>query len=320
MPGKLHVFAWLFRIVRDRWGNMVFMLVFFIMVCIILITYIICIKMQLGSIRKQLHQRRKEEASNPVLIEIRDKSLVLMTAELNKTLRSETALRVSQEIKEHEFKQLITNISHDIRTPLAVMKGYLQLLQKSGFNDNSREYLEICISHTDRMEKRIQQFFEYSYWSGMDEEIILQRVNITNLVTEVMTDFIPVFEKNNIRMKLDNTKVYFGMADKEMLLRIMQNLLKNSLQYAAGDVEVSILKPDNNQFLQVQVSNPVKEGYSLDASKVFNRFYVGNEERNHSTGLGLSIVKLLVERMGGEVFARMDGELFCTGFMLPSAG
>lgn len=300
----------------DRWDDMVFVLVFFIMICIILIIYIVCIKLQLDSIRKQLCQRREEEASNPVLIEIRDKSLVLMTAELNKTLRQETALRVSQEIKEHEFKQLITNISHDIRTPLAVMKGYLQLLQKAWLDGTSREYLKICISHTVEMEKRIQQFFEYSYWSGMEEETELKRVNITNLVTEVMTDFIPMFEKNNIRMKLKDTKVYFGMADKELLLRIMQNLLKNSLQYTAGDVEVSILKPDNGPFLHVQVRNLVKEGCCLDASKVFNRFYVGNEERNHSTGLGLSIVKLLVERMGGEVFAQMDGEMFCTGFTL----
>lgn len=298
---------------------MVFILVFLIIFCIILITYIVCIKLQLASIRKQLRQRRKEEASNPVLIEIKDKSLVLVTAELNKTLRQETALRVSQEIKEHEFKQLITNISHDIRTPLAVMKGYLQLLKKAGLDGSNMEYLEICMSHAGRMEKRIQQFFEYAYWSGMDDEISLQRVNITNLVTEVMTDFIPAFEENNVRMKLDNTEVYFVMADKELLLRVMHNLLKNSLQYTAGDVEVSILKPDNSLFLQVKVRNLVKEGCSLDASKVFNRFYVGNKERNHSTGLGLSIVRLLVERMGGEVFAQMDGEIFCIGFMLPSA-
>ena len=67
--------------------------------------------------------------------------------------------KVSQEIKEHEFKQFITNISHDIRTPLAVMKGYLQLLRKAGIYGSSKEYLEICISHTNEMEKRVQQFF-----------------------------------------------------------------------------------------------------------------------------------------------------------------
>ncbi len=114
----------------------------------------------------------------------------------------------------------------------------------AGIYDSSKEYLEICISHTNEMEKRVQQFFEYSYWSGMEEDVELQRINITNLV---------------------------------------------------------------------------KDGCGIDASKVFNRFYVGNEERNHSTGLGLSIVKLLVERMGGEVFAQMDGGMFCIGFTLLSA-
>ena len=70
---------------------------------------------------------------------------------------------------------------------------------------------------------------------------------------------------------------------------------------------------------RINITNLVKDGCGIDASKVFNLFYVGNEERNHSTGLGLSIVKLLAERMGGEVFAQMDGGMFYIGFTLLSA-
>lgn len=89
------------------------------------------------------------------------------------------------------------------------------------------------------------------------------------------------------------------MADKELLKQIMQNLLKNSLQHAAGDVKVSINGMDKKTFLEILVQNPV-----------------GNEERNSVAGLGLSIVKMLVEHMGGEVFAQIEDGIFCTGFTI----
>lgn len=298
---------------------MIFIL-FLIIICIILIIYIFCIKMQLCSIKKQLDKRRENEASNPVLIEINDKSINKMAASLNKTLRQEAALRVSQEIKEQEFKLLITNISHDIRTPLAVIKGYLQLMQKTDMDNKCREYLETCLLHTSSMEKIIQQFFEYSYWSGMEKDINITKINITNLVTDVMADFIPVFEKNNIKMEFTDTGIYFGMADKEMLIRIMQNLLRNSIQHADGDVRVLIVPEKERPFIKISVENPVVKDCNVDISQVFNRFYVGKKERNHSTGLGLSIVKMLVERMGGEVYADMEEGVFKTGFTIKKAG
>ncbi|MCX4326814.1 MAG: HAMP domain-containing sensor histidine kinase [Lachnospiraceae bacterium] len=295
---------------------MVLAFVIILIICIILIIYIVCIELQLNSIKKQLDRRRENEASNPVLLEIRDKGIEEMTVSLNKTLRREAALRVSQEIKEQEFKKLITNISHDIRTPLAVMKGYLQLMRKTEMDGAGREYLEICLNHTSAMEKIIKQFFEYSYWSGMEEKITLKKVNITNLVTEVMTDFIPEFEKNNMVMELESTGTYFGMADKELLMRIMQNLLKNSLRYSEGNVKVSIMSMREKPFLEISVKNPAGRDCNIDTSQVFNRFYVGKEERNHSTGLGLSIVKMLVERMGGEVYAHIEDGIFCIGFTI----
>ncbi len=295
---------------------MVIALICTIIICIILIIYIICIKMQLGGIKSQLDKRREEEASNPVIISIKDKSIEEMTVSLNKTLRQENALRVSQEIKEQEFKNLVTNISHDIRTPLAVMKGYLQLMGRTEIDKTTREYLEICLKHASGMEKIIKQFFEYSYWAGIEEEIPLHKTNITNLVTEVMADFIPVFEENNLKMEFEDTGIYYGMADKELLRRIMQNLLRNSLQHAAGNVKVYINNIDKKPLLEISVQNPVGKEYTIDAKQVFNRFYVGKQERNNSTGLGLSIVKMLVEHMGGEVSAQVEGDIFQINFTI----
>ena len=96
----------------------------------------------------------------------------------------------------------------------------------------------------------------------------------------------------------------------------MQNLLKNCLNYGKGEVSVFIGEAEDKDKIQVCVKNQIAPGKTLDADKVFQRFYVGDPSRNQSTGLGLSIVKLLVEKMQGEVFARNEGGVFCIGFLL----
>lgn len=287
--------------------------------CIFLIIYIFCTRWQLNKIKQQLDRRREEGASNPVSLEINNKAISGLTVSINETLRQESALRVSQEIKEREFKDLVANISHDLRTPLTVINGYLQLLNKNGLDKTSSGYLEVCLRHTNEMEKRLQQFLEYSYWAGRDEKIALHRVNVTNLITDVMAGFVPVFEENNIAMQLEDTTIYYGLADEGLLQRIMQNLLKNGLQYATGDVSVCIARDETRHRLNITVSNPVSKDCHLDTSKVFNRFYTGNAERNHSTGLGLSIVKLLAGHMGGGVYAELKENIFCAGFYIQLA-
>lgn len=310
-------------------------------VCAILIIYLMGIKLQLQSIKGQLERRNKDQSKSLVLLELQDKDLNGLTVALNETLKQESDLRVSQEIQEREFKNLVTNISHDLRTPLTVMKGYLQLLARCELDENSREYLNICFRHTDELERRIRQFFEYSYWMNQEEHIALHTVNVTNLIMDTMTDFIPVFEEKGISMKLENEVVCKGLGDEELLKRIMQNILKNCLQYASGEVTVSISasndpksclhnlgdchegflteeKKNENGKIKISVANLVAENCSIDADKVFQRFYVGNTERNQSTGLGLSIVKLLVEKMQGEVFAGQDGKVFYVGFLIPA--
>lgn len=292
--------------------------------CTGLIAYLIGMKLQLRNLKAQLERRKKEQTEALLTLEMQDRDLRDMTVVLNQTLKQESDFRKGQSIQENEFKNLITNISHDLRTPLTVMKGYLQLLEHCEMDETGREYLTTCFRHTDELERRIRQFFEYSYWSNQEQEIMLHPVNVTNLVVDAMTDFIPVFEEKGIPMQLENDTIYKGLGEEELLKRVMQNLLKNCLQYATGGVTVSITresvagpeKSNARERLRVCVGNPVAEDSLLDAAQVFQRFYVGNEARNQSTGLGLSIVKVLVEKMGGEVFAERDGNWFCTGFYL----
>lgn len=294
---------------------------------IIFIIYFIGLKLQLRSLRRQLESRISAPVKKPLAIEMQDNDLMAVTAALNQIFRQDEKFRQLQKRNENEYKDLITNISHDLRTPLTVLKGYLQLLERCEIDDAGKNYLSVCFRHTDELERRIRQFFEYSYWMNQEPEPQLKILNVTNLITNIMTDFIPMFEEKGLTMRLSPGAICKGLAEEELLQRVMQNLLKNCLQYSVGEVVVSITQDTNlpvhlphnhtpGDFICICVQNPIAEDSELDPHKVFQRFYVERQERNQSTGLGLSIVKLLVEKMQGEVFAIRDKNLLRIGFYL----
>lgn len=294
---------------------------------IVFILYFVGLKLQLRNLRRQLQFRVSAPVKKPLALEMRDNDLTALTAILNQIFRQDEEFRRNQNINEEEYKELITNISHDLRTPLTVLKGYLQLLERCEIDDTGRKYLAVCFRHTDELEQRIRQFFEYSCWMNQDYELQLKIINVTNIIVDTMTDFIPVFEEKGLTMRLEQETICKGLADEELLRRVMQNLLKNCLQYSVGEVVVSIARdadmhmvsPKNHvakERIRICVQNPLAEDSELDCTKIFQRFYVERRERNHSTGLGLSIVKLLVENMQGEVFAVREENLLRIGFYL----
>ncbi len=294
---------------------------------IVFIIYFVGLKLQLRSLRRQLEYRIHAPIKKPLALEMQDNDLMALTAALNQIFRQDEEFRRLQNMNENEYKELITNISHDLRTPLTVLKGYLQLLECCEIDETGKKYLSVCFRHTDELERRIRQFFEYSYWMNQEQELHLKILNVTNLIVDTMTDFIPMFEEKGQMMRLHQNTIYKGLADEELLRRVMQNLLKNCLQYSVGEVVV-IITQDTNQFMRLPqnlvpkdsvcicVQNPIAKDSELDSSKIFQRFYVERKERNQSTGLGLSIIKLLVEKMQGEVFALRDENLLTIGFYL----
>ena len=195
--------------------------------CILLILYLTGIKLQIRDIKRQLERRNQEETEGIVHLEMQDRAVRDMVVILNQTLRQEAGLRRNQNMQENEFRKLITNSSHDLRTPLTVMKGYLQLLERCKIDETGKEYLAICFRHTDELERRIRQFFEYSCWMNQEAEVKLHSINVTNIILNTMTDFIPVFEEKGISMRLEDDTIYKAMGEEELLKRVMQNLLKN---------------------------------------------------------------------------------------------
>jgi signal transduction histidine kinase len=282
---------------------------------IMLTVYIAFIRLQLHNISKQLSKRLSEKTRQPISLQLQSKELNALASNINKCLKAEENLRLNRIREEKRFKELIANISHDLRTPLTAIKGYQQLMKSGELTDTQQKKLEVAQKYTEELGQLIEHFFEYSYLLTTEPELNIERFNLTNLVTEYIVSSIPILEANNLAVSFEDTPPIYVRSDKEMVTRIIQNLIQNCVQHSNGDIEVRLITSKN---VIISFRNSVKETAEIDVGKLFDRFYTGDKSRSSSTtGLGLSIVKLLAEQLGGSSTAALQDGLLDIQVSLP---
>lgn len=270
---------------------------------LILFLYIIFILKQLKSINKQLDKRLIENTRQPLNIELFNKTITNLSKNINRCLKLEEKRRLESINDQKQFKELISNISHDLRTPLTSIKGYQQLLEKTPLDKHQVQLLKTAQKSTDELGLLIENFFEYSYLVTAKTEPNLEKININNLIVECVLSYIAIFEEKNLNVNIKETPPVFVLGDKNMLIRIIENLLNNCAKHSLGDIDIKI------EFLQnakITFTNPINQDTNINVDKLFHRFYTSDSTRNKSTGLGLSIVKFLVKQMDGNVGAYLN--------------
>lgn len=265
-------------------------------------SYIIFLQLQLHDINKLLAKRLAEHTRQPINLALFNKELNTLAANINKCLKDEENLRIEALREEKHFKEMISNISHDLRTPLTAIKGYQQLMEKGALTTEQRYKLQIAEKHADELGMLIEHFFEYAYLLNAEPELKLEKINLTNLVTECIAGAIPVFEENNLEVRVIEASPVFAKASKEAVIRIVQNLIRNCMQHSGSNVEVQVLAEKN---AIISFKNLVKNDCEIDIKHIFDRFYTADKARRKTTGLGLSIVRLLAEQMGGSTSASL---------------
>jgi Signal transduction histidine kinase len=274
-------------------------------IIIMLILYLIILQLQIRNINRQLDKRIKEHTRQPISLELINSELSKLAININQCLKAEENLRLNGVREEKKFREMIANISHDLRTPLTSIRGYQQLLEGTQLTEEQRSKLKIAMNRTEELGQLIEHFFEYSYLLNTEPEQHKETFNLTNLVTECLVASVTSLEEHNLTIKFDeDTPPIFLTADKEMVTRIVQNLIRNGIQHSAGEITVRL---DRKKDTIISFQNPVQRGMEPDVNRLFERFYTGDNARSHSTGLGLSIVKLLVDQMGGSVAADLLG-------------
>jgi len=247
-------------------------------------------------------------------LELINKELNSLAININKCLKAEELLRIDSIREEKRFKEMIANISHDLRTPLTAIKGYQQLMEKDKLTDNQRVKLQTAQKHAKEMEGLIEHFFEYSCLVTAELKPNIECINLTNLVTECLAEAVTNLEENNLSVGFEETLPVFALVDKEMTTRVIQNLIRNCTVHSDGDIMVRVKA---EKYATISFENFVKNPSKIDVNRLFDRFYTGDKARSNSTGLGLSIVRLLTGQMGGSTGATLKGNVFEIRVELP---
>ena len=230
-----------------------------------------------------------------------DRHVRYLASEIAKQLTELRRQRRQYISGDRELKEAVTNISHDLRTPLTAICGYLELLETEEMTDNTKRYVEQIQSRTEALKALTEELFRYSVISSISD-LSYEKVNVGRVLEDTLISFYGAFEQKNITPKiLLPDRTVFRSLDKFALSRIFGNIISNAVKYSDGDFEVTMTDAG-----EIIFSNTASELSSVDVGKLFDRFYTVDSARK-STGLGLSIAKLLTERMGGCISADYKG-------------
>lgn len=204
-----------------------------------------------------------------------------------------------------ELKTAITNISHDLRTPLTAIFGYLDLLEREELSEEARRYLTIIGERAGLLEKLTKELFSYSVVLATEEPLKREQTVLNAVLEESIAAFYAVLSERGItpNISIPECKVV-RFLNRSALSRIFSNLLNNAIKYSDGDLDISLSETG-----EITFSNTSAKLDTVAVGKLFDRFYTLEAARN-STGLGLAITKTLTESMGGSVSAGYkDGRL-----------
>ncbi|KQL54158.1 histidine kinase [Heyndrickxia shackletonii] len=242
-------------------------------------------------------------------------------------MAEELMVKIEKERKvEKQKNQLITNVSHDLRTPLTSIMGYLSLLRDGKYENNQQhnEYIKIAYSKSEQLQNLIEDLFEYTKLTDENFVLDLQEVCINKLLDQLIEELVPQIEERSltIEKKFSDEDLY-AVVDSEQTVRLFDNLLMNAIKYSKdnGEILVSLEKQPNN--LKISVANYSEEFTKEELENLFERFYKKDQSRSRveeGSGLGLAIAKSIVELQGGEIQAEYEDGVIRFIILLPILG
>lgn len=271
-----------------------------VIIIIFLFASLYNVKKQIKHMLLQIKEMNVDGSNRYLSISLINKEIIELAAELNRKIESEEELRRSVVEHEIKLKESIANISHDFRTPLTSIIGYVQLIEKSQIDEVQRKNLNIISKKSYELKNLVDDFFELAVLESNETALCFERINIGNLISDIILENVQILEEANLNLEFnipDNS--YFIYADQKMLRRIMQNLISNAVKYSTKEVIISLEKKDR---VQIKVKNSIRNTEHINTERIFERFYMEDKSRSKKgTGLGLAIVKLLAEKMDGTI-------------------
>lgn len=227
--------------------------------------------------------------------------------------------QLSVKKKEQELKDEIANISHDLRTPLTSMKGYLRLLEDKDITEEERKnYLAVIERKTEQLQYLVEQLYEYTNLRDKVEALCLEKTELYGFFCNQILNYYHDFETKGIQVQLPKEQQCEVLADKQALERIFANMIGNALKYGKDYWKIEI--ENTNSTVKMIFQNPANGLTEEEVSHLFERFFMQEQSRTvGGSGLGLTIAKMLMESMGGDMTAKLEAEELRFELQFPGA-
>ncbi|MEG2918264.1 MAG: HAMP domain-containing sensor histidine kinase [Clostridium sp.] len=283
---------------------MTYLVIILSLVILGLVIHVIKTKQELVSISKQI------EKSHGQYINIHTKSLNSEIEDIVKNINflydGNQKVNAAKKSMEDEIRQSISNMSHDLRTPLTSIMGYIQLLKSEDItSEEHEEYIDIIERRTKNLESLISSFYDLSRLEGNEYRFDLKSINLEKLLCDNIALYYNDFVGNNIEPIVEIEKNLQNIiSDESSVNRVFSNLIGNSLKHGAGFVKIT-LKSEGN-IIVTEFTNSAPDLNEGIVEQLFDRFFTADKSRNdRNTGLGLAITKGLVEKLGNEISAEL---------------
>lgn len=274
------------------------------------IIYILMTKSNVRSLNKTLQSINSSDTNMLLTTASSDKDICSLIISINRLLESQKEIKALSQRESRDFKQAITNISHDLRTPLTSITGYVQLIKSDKTSqDKKDEYLLIVQERLVYLSQLLNSLFEYTKIIEGKSIFNIERVNVCNTLRDTISANYQGFIEKGFEVNLSITdEPLLCYCDNKALERVFGNLIQNALLHGIDYFEISV--KDGS----IIFKNKVKNISELDVEMLFDRFYTADLSRSSkSTGLGLAIAKELLNKMGAEITAYSQNDLlaFC---------
>ena len=275
-----------------------------LLIIFVLLAKVYFLRKSAQEIMQGFQDRLTADTNTLIDISTRDPYMRALASDINVQLRLLRKERHRYQQGDMELKEAVTNISHDLRTPLTAISGYLDLLEREEKSEKVERYFSQIKNRAEVLKNMTEELFRYSVVTS-SQELKPERLDVIRALEESLLSFYAVMQEKGIKpeIELPEEPVYREL-DPGAVNRIFSNIISNALKYSDGDFFIVMDKEGLITFTNVAGNlNAVTVG------RLFDRFYTVESSRN-ATGLGLSIAKMLTERMGGSIEANyQEGKL-----------
>lgn len=242
--------------------------------------------------------------------------LAILASDINYMEREIKEKIENERLAEKTKSELITNVSHDLRTPLTSVMGYMGLVKDKKYSSEEErdDYLNIAYNKAEKLKILIEDLFQYTKMNNEGLSLEKSEIDINELIRQLIMELSPTAEEKNIEFldNMGNKRVIINV-DGDKISRVFENILSNAVKYSPSGEKISILCEDTSVSTIITIENLCGNGITKEElDKIFERFYRGDKSRNSDTGgsgLGLAIAKSIVDMHGGDIWANLNGDM-----------